>query len=624
MSLFHPSAHRALDANGNPISGATWTFYLSGTTTLTPVYTSNALSTALSNPVVADSGGKFANIFLDNAISYRAVLKDSGGSTIKDIDPVNGSGTNLATFMPETYGAIGDGITNDTAAFAAMSAAVEAAGGGVISLSPRTYLVGQQGGAGTYQSGSWRNTPQSIIYLNGLTRGVRIEGNGATLKCASGLKYGSFDSGGNATGGISTDNANRATPYAAMIDIWLSAGPILIENLELDGNNGTYVLGGLFGDTGRQIPCNGVRLLSNTGETITRNVYSHHHGLDGTQIQYACPDEDSPKIPVLWENVRCEYNSRQGHSLVGGRGHTHLNCRYANTGRGAFSSPPAANLDIEAEGTFNRDHLFIGCEFVDSVGASVIADSGDSKRLTFMNCQIRNAYGWSAWPNKPGFRFVDCLIAGPMVSAYDNNLPGIIDDNCPQFVRCRITGEASFSTSGTWTNDAQLMRFDGHDGGILFEDCQFIGGLLGPGVTFGGGAVYRGNNYMNFTAGPSGSLGGWLEGTLIYEGTVNWAAGPLPRMPNARLVYRGTEQRRSTTTVDLPSIAAGAEHSFTVTVPGTAVGEPIIASFSVYTAGLIITSAQMSASETATIIVKNTSGGAIDQAPASLIVRALS
>lgn len=45
---------------------------------------------------------------------------------------------------PEQFGAAGDGRTNDTLAFAAMSAFVNRNGGGEIVLRPTTYLVGRQ------------------------------------------------------------------------------------------------------------------------------------------------------------------------------------------------------------------------------------------------------------------------------------------------------------------------------------------------------------------------------------------------------------------------------------------------------------------------------------------------
>jgi hypothetical protein len=170
MSLFIPSVHRALDSSGNPLAAATWTFYLSGTTTSTPVYTSSARTTAHSNPVVADSGGLFANIFLDDNVSYRAVLKTSAGSTIKDVDPYIGFGGASAFFTPEMFGARG-APTDDTVALRAMVAAVNAAGGGHVLLMPgRTYLLGHDGTA-----------QQRTLHFQGVN-GLVVEGFGATLK----------------------------------------------------------------------------------------------------------------------------------------------------------------------------------------------------------------------------------------------------------------------------------------------------------------------------------------------------------------------------------------------------------------------------------------------------------
>lgn len=81
---------RATDSNGDNLSGAKLYFYATGTTTPQNVYTASDLLTPLSNPVVADSGGKFASIYMDPALTYRAVLKTSdGATTIYDIDPAS-------------------------------------------------------------------------------------------------------------------------------------------------------------------------------------------------------------------------------------------------------------------------------------------------------------------------------------------------------------------------------------------------------------------------------------------------------------------------------------------------------------------------------------------------------
>lgn len=87
--LFIPSVVRALDANGNPLNGATWTFYETETLTLAPIYIAADLDDEHPNPVTANSGGMFELVFLDPATSYRAILKTSAGVEVKDVDPYN-------------------------------------------------------------------------------------------------------------------------------------------------------------------------------------------------------------------------------------------------------------------------------------------------------------------------------------------------------------------------------------------------------------------------------------------------------------------------------------------------------------------------------------------------------
>jgi len=82
---------RAVDQSGAPMAGAQLQFYLTGTTTPANVYSSSALSTPLSNPVVADSGGLFAPIYLDPTVVYRCQLLSASGALVRDIDPASES-----------------------------------------------------------------------------------------------------------------------------------------------------------------------------------------------------------------------------------------------------------------------------------------------------------------------------------------------------------------------------------------------------------------------------------------------------------------------------------------------------------------------------------------------------
>ncbi|HEY5289793.1 MAG TPA: hypothetical protein VIJ59_07140 [Caulobacteraceae bacterium] len=79
----------AITGQGVPIPGALMQFYLTGTTTPTPVYADAALTTPRSNPVVANGNGQFPAIFLDPTITYRVQLQNASSSVIADIDPLN-------------------------------------------------------------------------------------------------------------------------------------------------------------------------------------------------------------------------------------------------------------------------------------------------------------------------------------------------------------------------------------------------------------------------------------------------------------------------------------------------------------------------------------------------------
>lgn len=81
---------RVFDANGVVAPLAKAYFYQTGTTTLQNTFTTDALSGTHVNPIVADAGGKFPAIFLDNTLEYRVVIKSSDdATTFFDIDPYN-------------------------------------------------------------------------------------------------------------------------------------------------------------------------------------------------------------------------------------------------------------------------------------------------------------------------------------------------------------------------------------------------------------------------------------------------------------------------------------------------------------------------------------------------------
>lgn len=85
--LFDP-LYQAMDANGLPLSGATLTFYRAGTSSKINTYQNSQATTPHTNPVVADSAGKFPPIFHTTASAYKFILKNASGVTVQTVDRI--------------------------------------------------------------------------------------------------------------------------------------------------------------------------------------------------------------------------------------------------------------------------------------------------------------------------------------------------------------------------------------------------------------------------------------------------------------------------------------------------------------------------------------------------------
>lgn len=127
---FYMPRATALDANGFPISGAKLNFYVTGTSTPLGTFSDQALTSANTNPVVADGNGRFGEIWLQ-ALEYKVVLTDAADVVIWTADPVSALGADGSdlTVIPTggtTARSLAD-ITADELDVKAFGAAADAA-----------------------------------------------------------------------------------------------------------------------------------------------------------------------------------------------------------------------------------------------------------------------------------------------------------------------------------------------------------------------------------------------------------------------------------------------------------------------------------------------------------------
>jgi hypothetical protein len=455
-------------------------------------------------------------------LNRRAFLAASAAASLSSKLVAQGS----SVLRPEDFGARANGVVNDTRAFTALSAELNRRGGGTISLGRgKTYIVGEQVRGGEY---AW--TPRPIIELRGLSGPLVILGNGARLRCQSGLRFGTFDprSGVRVRRPMPNYNsAELASPYRAMISIHESRAPIEIHDLELDGNLESLLIGGPYGDTGWQLPGSGLWLKDNRARETITNVLSHHHGQDGAII-----DGDRARLSrSRFTGFVARYNGRQGASIVGGRGYDFEDCEFSHSGRSVLASAPCAGVDIEAETVKPiRDLTFTRCRFVDNLGVGMIADSGDSDGVEFADCMFVGSTNWSAWPHKPNFRFAGCTFVGSVVHPFaDERDP----ERATQFRNCRFTDDPSLSpTRRVFDGGGPIVNM-AESKNVLFDRCTFS--LLGHAVLpWSWQATYRDctmtqrstvtamtkGKFLGTTAitGPVDLYGSMIVGTLIVNG----------------------------------------------------------------------------------------------------------
>lgn len=413
-----------------------------------------------------------------------------------------------AVFTPERYGAKGDGRTDDSAAFARLSDAVNAAGGGTIDLRRVTYLVGTQ------QPGIDPAAGARLLSFLNCRRLVTIKGNGATLRCAPGQRYGMFQPDGSPTPEIvRKGQVGMARPYAAMIEATGCSGGILIRDIELDGNSSSHILGGQRGDKGWQIGCAGIALRENPGPERLENVWSHHQPQDGFYVNG--PGQPTPGVERHFVNLRADMNGRQGMSIVGGQDYRIERSSFTRTGRGKVASSPGAGVDIEAHRKKQvRNLAFVDCKFMDNRGCGLVADSGDSADVSFTGCTFVGTDNWSVWHDKPGFSFDRCTFAGSLVHAFG----GSDRSRATRFTDCVFTDDPKASPTGKLVLTKSRASNFGPAENVLFDRCRFR--MVAEGVLpISLGAIYRDCTMSQKSLRKAGTRGRF-EGRNVITGPV--------------------------------------------------------------------------------------------------------
>jgi hypothetical protein len=449
------------------------------------------------------------------------------------------------------FGAVGDGTTNDTVAFAAAAAAINAAGGGKLIIPQGTYIIGSQTFAGATGKG-YAYQAATLLQFTNCTKPVIVEGEGAILKFAAGMRFGSFDP---VTGLPYTTtppfyNADYTANLGVMIGFDACTNAV-IRDIELDGNINNMIIGGGWGDTGIQLGALGL-VFSSCKQASAENVYTHHHGLDGVEIVWTgLTNSETNLYPHTLKNVRSTYNSRQGLSWVGGNALTCIDCDFSNTGRnGAVVSSPASGIDIEPETSICRNGTFINCRFYNNVGAGVLGSTGLSPYMSFYNCQMIGTTYWSIW-GQAQWRYHDCLIVGAMVYPGGDATDPVL---ASKYFGCRFYMDTAYSPNGTIYGPRMNLDFSNN---CLFEGCEFTA-ETGYQLPYSLGNL-NGTNYDNCIFYQQGSGTFYTRGNFRGRSRITYPLGTFDATGTVvfgNLELNGVESGMSLPTIDTLSLSS--------------------------------------------------------------------
>jgi hypothetical protein len=285
---------------GAVLTGGKLYTYLAGTTTPTPTYTTSAGNVARTNPIVLDAAGRVpgsGEIWLTVGTTYKFVLKDSDDVLIGTYDNITsafntdaslvvytpaGAGavtTNVQAKLREVvsvkdFGAVGNGTTNDTAAFTAALSAITASEGTVF-VPQGVYLI--TGSLDVQRNCSLTFSPGTIIKFNSTDfyvfrahRGTTLIGNGVRIEIINATWDG---------GAIFLDGTNRFAPDEPTI---------------LDGFNVEGIVGSLKG-TGLYLTAQDARDFISFVQFSNFSFYNLNYGVIMT-----CGSSGDPAIVDTW------------------------------------------------------------------------------------------------------------------------------------------------------------------------------------------------------------------------------------------------------------------------------------------------------------------------------------
>lgn len=287
----------------------------------------------------------------------------------------------------EDFGAVGDGVTDDTAAFRKAYDFLQERKGGTLYFRPNaTYSI-------LWDYDTYGKYGMTIEGCNGL----RLIGNGCTIKIRDGAHCSWFYD----DNGVATFKAEGACFYIKNCE------NVEVSGFTCDGNKANTIFGKYDGDA------IGIWLSGSKRVFVHDCIFKKFATDGGFSGGPLCED-------ITFINVTFDGNRRQGFSACGHRRATFINCRFENTGDDGIGTAPQSGFDFEPEaGSYADDTQMINCVFYNNATSQMVADNEAITQVrvngaNFIKCTFDNGeqHSISIWARNRTFIFRDCKFFG--------------------------------------------------------------------------------------------------------------------------------------------------------------------------------------------------------------------
>jgi hypothetical protein len=662
---------------GAVLTGGKLYTYLAGTTTPEATYTTNAGNVARTNPIVLDSAGRVpgsGEIWVTVGVSYKFLLKDSNDVLIGTYDNVPSqfsTDASLVTYTPagvgavtttvqaklrqivsvQDFGAVGNGVTDDTNAILAAISAMPSDGSSLY-FPAGTYIVNSDNVNGLKFNG------KTNFALDGYGATIKVKNGAAVItnhevmffiNCSNGAINGLTIDGNRANRTVTVETSSHClsiTDYCSQITV----NDVICKNSTSDG---LYVSTTVLGTQASYptditlVNCvadnayrNGLSVIGSLRLTVRGGEYKNTNG-----TLPKCGIDVEPDAGYTFGNRYLIVDgarlfNNDGHGLTLG-GPINLNQNIlitnvtgSNNDLGFLNIASCENPTLRDVVAYDHPTATRGIIDVGTQATNPIIDGADFIGITASTVDNSCIYLHSSITGIPTVRNINaeatscpilyCGAKADIDSIYGNFVPDVailLAGNYSSLKNVQLSNctDRSIYVSGTNVEldgihlvncgvaNSRAIQFEAASAIVKNVSILFTGARPANfiGIIFNSGAPRFISNVLAKAASSDFNASSVMTFTSGTAGASLRNVSPSPF---------------STSQVWNPgSIANGASESINLTVTGATFGMVCSAVLGISTSGLIL-SAAVTAADTITATLQNNTGGAVDLASTTLTV----